>query len=135
MKGRPMPHYLEKHPTLPIIIRRYDDSLDVSQVDPEILNQDSDLINAQNQKVYYLLDIRDLHLGLDELLKAGNMASRKEGNLSNPNIIETLVVVPNRLLEMAAQGLRTATFGHMRVRAFRSVEDALEYVQKQMAAS
>jgi hypothetical protein len=130
-----MSHHIEKHPTLPVIIRRYDKSLDVSQVDPEILDQDSIIINSQGQKVYYLLDIRELHLGLDELLKAGNMASRKESNLSNPNIIETLVVVPNRLLEMAAQGLRTATFGYLPARAFRTMDDALEYVQKQTAAS
>jgi hypothetical protein len=90
------------------------------------------VINALAQKVYYLIDVRDLHLGLDELMKAGNMASRKEGNLSNPNIIETLIVVPNRLLEMAAQGLRTASFGHLRVRPFRSLEEALAYVEQQL---
>jgi hypothetical protein len=127
-----MPHKIEKHPTLPVVIRRYDSNLDVSQVDPEIQDEDSMVINALSQKVYYLLDVRDLHLGLDELMKAGNMASRKEGNLSNPNIIETLIVVPNRLLEMAAQGLRTASFGHLRVRPFRSMEEALAYVEQQI---
>lgn len=130
-----MSHHIEKHPTLPVIIRRYDKNLDVSQVDPELGNQDSEIINSLKEKVYYLIDIRELHLGLDDLLKAGNMASRKEGNLSNPNVIETLIVVPNRLMEMAAQGLRTATFGHMRVRPFRTMEDALAYVQQQTAAS
>lgn len=130
-----MSHHIEKHPTLPVIIRRYDKNLDVSQVDPELGNQDSEIINSLEEKVYYLIDIRELHLGLEDLLKAGNMASRKEGNLSNPNVIETLIVVPNRLMEMAAQGLRTATFGHMRVRPFRTMEDALAYVQQQMAAS
>jgi hypothetical protein len=127
-----MPHKIEKHPTLPVVIRRYDSNLDVSQVDPEIQDEDSVVINALAQKVYYLIDVRDLHLGLDELMKAGNMASRKEGNLSNPNIIETLIVVPNRLLEMAAQGLRTASFGHLRVRPFRSLEEALAYVEQQL---
>jgi len=130
-----MPHHIEKHPTLPIIIRRYDDSLNLAQVDAAILEQNAQLINSQSQKIYYLIDVREMHVGLDDLLKAGGLAAQKEGNLTNPNIIETLIVVPNRLMEMAAQGLRTATFGHLRVRAFRSMEAAFEYVQQQMAAS
>lgn len=130
-----MPHHIEKHPTLPLIIRRYDSSLNLSQVDPEVIEQGIQLINSQSEKVYYLIDVRELRVGLDDLLKAGSMASNKEGTLSNPNIIETLIVVPNRLMELAAQGLRTATFGHLRVRAFRTMEEAEAYVQQQMAAS
>lgn len=130
-----MSHQLDKHPTLPVIIRRYDSSLNFDHVDPEVLKQNTQLINSQSHKVYYLIDVRELRVGLDDLLKAGGLAAQKEGSLTNPNIIETLIVVPNRLMEMAAQGLRTATFGHLRVRAFRSMEAAFEYVQQQMAAS
>lgn len=129
-----MSHHIEKHPTLPIIIRRYDDSLDVGEVEPTLLSEETQLI-GESGHVYYLLDIRDLHLGLDELSMAGSMASRKSSNLNNPNVIETLVVVPNRLMEIAAHGLRTATFGQMKVRAFRTMEAAFEYVEQQIAAS
>jgi hypothetical protein len=129
-----MSHHIEKHPTLPIIMRRYDDTLDVAEVQPTLQSEDSDLIAVQQGKVYYLLDIRDLHLGLDELSMAGSMASRKGSNLNNPNVIETLVVVPNRLMEIATQGLRTATFGQMKVRAFRTLEAAFAYVEQQVAS-
>jgi hypothetical protein len=133
MKVITMSYALEKHPTLPVVIRRYDDnSLNLSHVDPKVIDQSMDLINSQKEKVYYLIDVRELHINLDDILKAGGMASNKEGSLSNPNIIETLVVVPNRLVEMAAQGLRTATFGHLRIRPFRSVEEALAYVEQQL---
>lgn len=126
---------LEKHPTLPIVIRRYDNrSLDLNNVDPEVLEQNAQMINAQTEKVYYLIDVTDLHVSFEDLLKAGSMASNRSGSLNNPNIIETLVVAPNRFIEMAAQGLRTATFGHLRVRAFRTMEEAIAYVKQQLGS-
>jgi hypothetical protein len=129
-----MPHHIEKHPTLPIVIRRYDDaSLNLSSAASEPVSEDTRFIGEQSEKVYYLLDLREIHVGLDEVMKAGSLAAQKNSSLSSPNIIETLVVVPNRLLEMAAQGLRTATFGHMRVRAFRTMEDAIAYVEEKNA--
>jgi hypothetical protein len=130
-----MPHQVEKHPTLPVIIRRYDESLNLAEIEPESRQVDTDLINALKEKIYYIMDIRELSMSFDDLLKASSLASRKDSNMSHPNIIETLVVVPNRMLEIAAQGLRTASFGNLRVRPFRSMEEALEYVKQKTAAS
>src|SRR5688572_10192222 len=98
-----MANHIEKHPTLPIIIRRYS-NLNISEVDPEAINETVNFINAQTEKIYYVIDVSDIRVSLEDLTKAGGMASAKNSTLSNENIIETLVIVPNRLIELAAQG-------------------------------
>jgi hypothetical protein len=126
----------QQHPTLPIVMFDFDSSMSFSTFDPALLEPSTQLINAAPGNVYYLLDMSShVNLSVEDIIKAGALASRKGGNISSPKIIETLIIVPGLLVEMAVQGLRSQAFGQLRVQAFRSMEDALEYVQKQMAAS
>ena len=131
-----MPHSIEKHPTLPLIIRHYSaEDLSLTETDSPIIRETNALFEAQPNKVYYLIDVSDLHLNIEEIMKAGNLAAQKSSTIHNDKIIETLIVVASRLAELAAQGLRTASFGHLQVRPFRSIQDAVAYVEQQTANS
>jgi hypothetical protein len=130
-----MPHHLEKHPTLPIVMRTYDSSFSMQAIDPRISIEDEAMINAQPAKTYYLADLRAVTMSFEEIMKASSMAASQSKTYTNPNVIESLVIVPNRILEMTAEGLRSPVYGNLKIRAFRNVEDAIAYVEKKIAES
>jgi hypothetical protein len=122
-----------QHPTLPIVMFNFDSSMSFSTFDPALLEPSTQLINAAPGNVYYLLDMSShARLSVDEIMKAGALASRKGGNISSPKITETLIIVPDLLVELAVQGLRSERFGQLRVKAFRSVAEAEAYVAEQL---
>ena len=127
-----MPYISKKHPTLPIVMRIYDESFSMGSIDPRIAMEDAALINAQPQPTYYLADLRDVKMSFEEIMKASNLAAAKSETYTNPNVIESLVIVPNRILEAAAQGLTSPAFGRLRIKPFRSIEEAEAYVEEQL---
>jgi hypothetical protein len=127
-----MAHRVEKHPTLPIVMRTYDSSFTMQAIDPRTAIEDEAMINAQPTKTYYLADLREITMSFPEIMKASSMAASQSKTYTNPNVIENLVIVPNRILEMTAEGLRSPVYGSLKIRPFRTVEDAVAYVEEQI---
>jgi hypothetical protein len=123
---------LEKHPTLPIVMRTYDSSLKLGSGDLSMTLEDEAMINAQTAPTYYLLDMRELTLSFEEIMRASNIAAGQSKTFTNPNVIENLVIVPNRLVELSAEGLRSPVFGSLKIKPFRSVEEAVAYVEQKI---
>jgi hypothetical protein len=126
-----MAHRLEKHPTLPIVMRTYDSSLALGSGDMSMTLEDEAMINAQPEPTYYLLDMRAMTLSFEEIMKASTIAAGQSKTFTNPNVIENLVIVPNRILELSAEGLRSPVYGSLKIKPFRSVEEAVAYVEQQ----
>jgi hypothetical protein len=127
-----MAHHLEKHPTLPIVMRTYDSSFSMQAIDPRTAMEDEAMINAQPAPTYYLADLREITMTFEEIMKASSMAASQSKTYTNPNVIESLVIVANRILELTAEGLRSPAFGRLKIKAFRNVEDAVAYVAEQV---
>ena len=94
-----MAHKSLKHAALPIVVRIYDDSFSMEKLDPRTAIEDEALINAQPQPTYYLADLREIKMSFEEIMKVSSMAASKSETYTNPNVIERLVIVPNRILE------------------------------------
>jgi hypothetical protein len=73
-------------------------------------------------------------MSFEEIMKASSMAASQSKTYTNPNVIESLVIVPNRILELTAEGLRSPVYGSLKIRPFRSADDAIAYVEQQMSA-
>jgi hypothetical protein len=123
---------LEKHPTLPIVMRTYDSSLVFGSGDMRMTLEDEAMINAQPTLTYYLLDMREVTLSFEEIMKASSIAAGQSKTFTNPNVIENLIIVPNRLVELSAEGLRSPVYGSLKIKPFRTVEDAVAYVEQQL---
>ena len=127
-----MAHQSIKHATLPIVMRIYDASFSMDSIDPRIAMEDAALINAQPQPTYYLADLREVKMSFADIMKASSMAASKSETYTNPNVIESLVIVPNRILEATVEGLSTPAFGKLRIKPFRTIEEAEAYVRDQV---
>lgn len=127
-----MAHQSFVHATLPIVMRIYDDSFSIGAIDPRIAMEDEALINTQPQPTYYLADLRAVKMSFEEIMRASSMAAHKTETYTNPNVIESLVIVPNRILEASVQGLSSPTFGKLRIKPFHNIEEAENYVEQQL---
>jgi hypothetical protein len=127
-----MAHKSLKHATLPIVMRIYDDSFTMEAIDPRTAMEDEALINAQPQPTYYLADLREIKMSFEDIMRASSMAASKSETYTNPNVIESLVIVPNRILEATVLGLSAPAFGRLRIKPFRSIEEAEAYVEQQL---
>jgi hypothetical protein len=92
-------------------------------------------LDVQREPVFLIVDARALTLSLDELTgAAGNAAQRPDGLLHHANVRENLVVTGDGILKLAVYGMRSKTFGGVKIRPFSTVDEALDYCRAQIAA-
>jgi hypothetical protein len=128
-----MPYTIEKIPDAPIVIMVREQAKGVDEL-PEVIEAVTAVLDAQAEPVYLILDIHAMELGIDELTSAATRGARgPSAVMHHPKIRENLVVSGKTLVKLAMQGLRTATFGNVKVRVFDSQENALAFCREQIA--
>ena len=101
----------------------------------EAINAVVATLDAQTAPVFLISDLRGLAVGVDDLTKGANMATRGAGSMMHHrNVRETLLVSDQNLMRLAAQGLSNAAFGNVKVRVFETTEQAVTYCREQVAA-
>ena len=123
------------HPELPALVRIFGNDFRLVEHAIAINEEDEIILDDLTCKLYYVVDVRDVQMSFDDMVKGANMAAHQFKNYRHPNVIESLMIVPNRLYELAAQSLKSSVFGNLRVRTFYSVEDALSYIVQQQEVS
>jgi hypothetical protein len=126
------------HPTLPAVIRSFESSFSISQQSEPTSLEDIAILDVQPQKVYYVTDIRNLPISFEDMLKGANIIARTEigqRKYRHPNVIENLMVVNQRMVEVAAQNLKAPSLGSVQLKTFHSLEEALAYIEEQQVSS
>ncbi len=131
-----MASHIEIVPDAPIIIETRVPSSDLSDAE-EGIQQMAKLLDEQPAPVYLIIDVKGLRITMDDLLTTASQVSRGPGAfLHHPKIIEVLVIVSgDNFLKYGAVGMRSDTFGNVRIRTFDTVDQALEYCHQQIAES
>lgn len=107
-----------------------------------ILNQDFNLqtessqfrsqvreaLDSQSQPIPLIFDTRTASISARDLLVATE--SESQDLLRHANIRETIVITNDVLVQMAAKGVNSFSFGFINVRTFKTLEEALAYVQE-----
>jgi hypothetical protein len=99
------------------------------------------LLEAAQEPLHVILDVSQVELSLDDIIKASNMLVRgaslapsSEQNgyslFSHANLRQFIVVSNNRMVHMAAKGMNHPVFGSQNVAAFTSVEEALAHCRR-----
>jgi hypothetical protein len=96
-----------------------------------INEEDEIILDEQTNRLYYVVDICQIKLNLDDMIRGANMAAHQFKNYRHPNVIENLMIVPNRLYEIAAQSLKSSVFGSLRIQTYYSFEEALDHINQQ----
>jgi len=89
------------------------------------------LLDEQPEPVFLVLDLHNLTLTLDDMLRGIDLATRgRSPVLLHPRIRENVLVITDPTQLMALKALSTATFGQMSPARFETVEQALDHCRQ-----
>jgi hypothetical protein len=68
---------------------------------------------------------------LDDIIHATNLARRDDISLyRHPKVGKQMVVSTSKIIQMSAKGMNSASFGHLKLPVFATLEEALEYARQ-----
>lgn len=120
---------IEKLQDEPIIVWSTLDEWDWERDMPEASHQVARTLDAQTAPVFWVSDIRNASMSLDEAIFTANFLAKDTKFHEHVNIREILIVTPNMFVKLAAKGLKSASFGNMPVRVFDTFEEAVAYAR------
>ena len=93
-----------------------------------------DLLDNCDGPVYQIVDSADLKLSFnDVMLMIKEAVTNKQVISNHPNSKGIVIVTNKRFYKMAAKGLNTRSFGHLKLEIFESLDEALNWVREQAA--
>jgi hypothetical protein len=123
------------HPELPALVRIFGSDFKLIEHAIAINEEDEIILDAQTTKLYYVVDVREVQLNFDDITRGASMAAHQFKNYRHQNVIENLMIVPNRLYDVAAQSLKSPMFGNLRLKTFYAIEDAFAHIERQLEVS
>lgn len=124
-----------KLPGEPIIVHTMDADYSVARDFTAGVDSIIAVLDAQSEPTYLVVDMDDAHFGLDDVMSGASQAARQEGALlRHPRLRETLLITQSDLFRLAARGLDSDVFGHVRVKLFATVDEALAYCRRDQDA-
>jgi hypothetical protein len=89
------------------------------------------VLDSLDEPYFYLNDIQALApVELDDVLVAAALVTQGDYTIyHHPNIHESILISPNRLVKFTAQGMNTEPFGFVTIRIFDTLDEALAYAR------
>lgn len=85
-------------------------------------------------KLTFIMQMHGVKLTFDDILTGASNVTRKEKAIFlHENIEQVIFVTESKALQMAARGLKTATFGNVDVKVFEALNKALAFVRSKAA--
>jgi hypothetical protein len=123
-----MDFQIVKLPDHPVIVFQPTDRFKLKEALPVMINQVTTVLDALTERVFYIADMRQARINLDDLLLS--MTTVIFGDkpfLRHPNIREVLLVTTNPLIRKVAGGLASGMYGDVALQVMFNYEDALAY--------
>ena len=97
-----------------------------------------ELLDSLDSPVFWIVDLRRANMRLGQLVTSSNIVTRGEEDKRalwhHPMIKETILVSTVGMIKLAAKGLSSDVFGNLSVKAFDTLDEALEYARSKIAA-
>ena len=94
-----------------------------------------ELLDSLDNPVFWILDMRQAKLGLEQLISSASMMTRGERPLwKHPMIRQTVIVSNASMIQLAAKGLNSDIFGNIAVKVFGTTEEAVDYARSNTGA-
>jgi len=119
------------HPALPALVRVFGSDFNSVEHVLAVNDEDEIILDAQIQDMYYVVDLYDLTISLDEMINTADVDAHPFKNYRHQHVIENLIIVPNSFYETAVQTFQSSIFGDLPVRICASMEEALIYMEGQ----
>jgi hypothetical protein len=90
----------------------------------------TDALDNVTTPVYYISDISAVQFSMQDTIEGSNAAARGDNTLfHHPNIKQVLLVIGDALQQLATQGLTSNAFGNTNIKAFATLDEALDYAR------
>jgi hypothetical protein len=129
-----MSYTIEVLPGEPIIFAALSESFSIERDLPVAIGTILELLEGMDGKCFFIVDSGGFVPDLHGIVTSASMMARGENPVwHHPNIWEVIVVTSVSIVKLGAEGLRHAAFGHLKIQAFSTAEDALDYAREKIA--
>ena len=129
-----MSYTVEKFPKEPIVLQVLHADYRYADEGTQSANAIFDILEAQNEPIYLIMDLRDAAFSMDDILQGSSAVMQQRQLLKHPNIIENIIVTESRFMKLVVQGFNSPVFGNVKFQVFDSRDAALAYARTQAAA-
>jgi hypothetical protein len=129
-----MSYTVEKFPNERIVLQVLHADYSYGSEGAESANAVFDILEAQNEPIYLIMDIREAAFSMEDILQGSSSVMQQRQLLKHPNIIENIIVTESRFMKLVVQGFNSPVFGNVNVRVFDSRDAAIAYARTQAAA-
>ncbi len=88
------------------------------------------LLDAEAKPVFFIVDLSNLAIGFEDVVAGASVTTKQFKFLGHPKVREALIVTQSRLISLAAKGLDSVAFGHVKVKSFETRDAAMAYARK-----
>ncbi len=119
------PYTIDLLPDEPIIFQVMGKEYQVTKHLESSASEIGRLLDTASQPLALIVDLREVSLGLDDIIGGANAATRMNGLFRHSNLRKTVLITSSRIIELAARGMNTPIFGHMKMEVSKTLEEAM----------
>jgi hypothetical protein len=120
----------EKLPDDGIIIVTYHEDYDVRLHAAASIEEGTTLLDTAQTPTFLVIDATAVSIDLDDLISSASLATRQTRFFAHPIIREIILITRSKLISLAAKGLDSVAFGHVKIKVFDTRDNALAYVRQ-----
>ncbi len=125
---------VERSPHKPIILSRTLEDYDMESEQMAIQEAVREHLDAATEKLFYIVDVSQTQFDFSAILTGTNVAARMDTSTwRHPNVRELLFVSSNPIVHRVSLGMNSQAFGYLQSKAFDSLDEALAYIDEQLA--
>jgi hypothetical protein len=112
----------------PILLCTFHHDFNLSSELFALTEQCNAALDAASEPVYFITDTLAYTFSVPDLFAATNAATKgAKPPFFHPNVRKVIGITENKMMELAAKGMNSPAFGHVEVKIFSTLEEALAY--------
>lgn len=124
-----MRYEIRKLPNEPIIIAGLNADFSISEDGAACAEEIIEFLDRQRERVFLIVNILHLAFSFEDILGGSSLATRQIELFKHPNMREGIVITQSRMVELASRGLSSEVFGRIKLRSFKTLDEALSYAR------
>jgi hypothetical protein len=126
-----MPAIFKKLENEPVVIITLPSEYNLAVELPKSMPKYLGLLDAATEPLYWIVDASQAALKAEEIILGTSLVARGERPLyRHPNIRQVIYVTTSHIMKLAAEGLKGNAFGHVNIKLFDDLDQALEYTRQ-----
>ncbi len=92
------------------------------------------LLEQVDEPVFNVVDVSKLRVTMEDILQGSNRGGRGESAIwHHPRIRQTIFISDSKIIQLAARGMNSFSFGNLNIPVFPTLEEALVYIRQELS--